>query len=494
MQKYVTHAIPSFRVCDSVEDALETARQFKWQVAVKPVGLTDGLGVKVMGDQLKDEKDVETYIRDIHHQEISGNSQVIIEEKMTGEEFTIQCFVYRDRFIPTPAVQDFKKLLNEDKGPNTASMGSYSDATQLLPFMSRKDYSEAVRIIQNTLAAFKQETGTWCNGFLYGQFMLTPQGIKLVEFNFRPGDPEWMNTVSCLQDNIADIVDSLINGGNPKPVFKRYATVCKYITPPAYPYKLDQILDVKIDKEKVEKSGAKLYCSCGETEGSGYDVGSERGFAFLAKGKTIFDAEQKIQQAIQSVAGDFYHRSDIGTPASIRKKMDRVRQEQEAEILFRKADENDFLEVFDFIANCPPLESYAEHVYKILLRYFGNSCFISQWRGRIVGFVLGFISQTHKPATYFLWQIGVAPYMQGVGLGKQLLETVENGVAKLGVQRIELTIDPENISSRLLFEKNGYRNISKKEGATVTVDSLTAVKDYYKPGRHFMLYEKIVKE
>ena len=155
----------------------------------------------------------------------------------------------------------------------------------------------------------------------------------------------------------------------------------------------------------------------------------------------------------------------------------------------RKAKEERFLNVYEFVSRCNLLENYPEHFYKIMLRYFGNSCFVADYNGNIVGFVLGFVSQVHDK-TYFLWQIGVDKSMRGKGIGKMLLEKVEKEVRKLGCNRIELTIDPKNMSSKRLFEKIGYLNISSKEGRLIDVMGNTAVKDYYKPGRHFMVYEK----
>jgi diaminobutyrate acetyltransferase len=283
-----------------------------------------------------------------------------------------------------------------------------------------------------------------------------------------------------------------MQGQNPQPRFKRKATVCKYIVPPAYPYRLNETLDVTLTADKIAGNGTSVYWSCGLDEKGKYRVGSERGIAFLACGDTIAAANEKIETALAAVKGDFHHRSDIGTLALTRAKVQAVNQRQGAELQVRTAQESDFLDVHEFVAGCPPLEHYAEHVYKILLRYAGNSCFMAEIRNRIVGFVLGLISQTSAPRTYFLWQIGVSPLMQGTGLGKRLLKEVEKQVAGLGCQRIELTIDPENIPSQKLFTEMGYENISQTEGETVAVMGHLAVKDYYKPGRHFMLYEKIL--
>ncbi len=491
LARYRVPAIPEFRVFDSPQPAVDYAAQLGWQVAVKPIGLTDGLGVKVFGDQLKDENAVKEYIQTIFFQKIGGDSRVIVEQKLTGVEFTLQCMVDGDCVVPTPAVQDFKKLLPGEEGVNTASMGSYADTGRLLPFLLPQDYAFALRIIRETLKAFHQETGERCRGFLYGQFMYTKDGIKLIEYNFRPGDPEWMNTLYVLEDNILDIILDLEHGIERELTFAEKATVCQYIVPPEYPHKLNETLHVQFDEADIKERDVDLYYSCGITAEKELEVGSERGIALLAKDDTIEGAHRKIEEALKWVKGDYFYRNDIGTDELIQTKVDMVKEMRGHQFDIRQPDEKEFIQVYAFVSHCPPLERYFEHFYKIMLRYFRNTCFMVKYQEQVVGFVLGFISQTQE-ATYFLWQIGVDPLLQGTGLGKILLQEVEKGIKRQGANRIEVTVDPENAPSRQLFEKMGYANISVKEGDTVEVDGYTAVKDYYRPNRHFMLYEKYI--
>jgi L-2,4-diaminobutyric acid acetyltransferase len=159
------------------------------------------------------------------------------------------------------------------------------------------------------------------------------------------------------------------------------------------------------------------------------------------------------------------------------------------DVKIRPAKEEEFLDVYNFVSKCKPLENYSQHFYKIMLRYFSNSCFIAEFNKEIVGFVMGFKSQVDN-STFFLWQIGVFSYHRGKEIGKMLLNEFEKAGKNLGCKRIELTVDPENIPSQKLFIKSGYLNISSREGDIVDVKGITAVKDYYKPGRHFILFEK----
>jgi len=160
-------------------------------------------------------------------------------------------------------------------------------------------------------------------------------------------------------------------------------------------------------------------------------------------------------------------------------------------LTIRKASEEEFLDVYDFVRRCEILEDYTEHFYKIMLRYFGDTCFIAMADGKIAGFVFGFISQSDGK-TYFLWQIGVDPSMRRSGTASALLEAVEGKVKDLGCERIELTVSPDNRPSRGLFEGAGYKNVSRGEGETIEVNGSVAVKDYYRPGGHFILYEKVL--
>jgi phosphoribosylamine--glycine ligase len=313
MKKYKIEALPMFEVFKDRYKAINYAEKLDWKVAVKPIGLTEGLGVKIFGDQLKNQEDVVKYIHKIFDKKIGGKGKVLIEEKLEGNEFTIQCFVYGKNIITTPAVKDFKRLLPGDKGPNTASMGSYSDKGFLLPFMNQEDYLKAVNIIMKTLNAFNKDTGENCKGFLYGQFMKTKDGIKLIEYNFRPGDPEWLNILLVMEDSLIDVIKYLIDEVR-KPVnFEEKATVCKYIVPEGYPKIMDQILNVKFDAKKINDLGVNIYYSSGLDNKGNLRVGCERGIAFVSKEDTISKANEMVEKAISMIEGDFHYRKDIGT-------------------------------------------------------------------------------------------------------------------------------------------------------------------------------------
>jgi phosphoribosylamine--glycine ligase len=143
--------------------------------------------------------------------------------------------------------------------------------------------------------------------------MKSKDGLKLIEYNFRPGDPEWLKTLQVMDDNILDVIKYLMDEVK-KPVnFEKKATVCKYIVPKGYPRIMNQVLNVIFDVKKINDLGVNVYYSSGVDNHGKLRVGCERGIALVSKGETIAEANEFVEKAISMIDGDFYYRVDIGT-------------------------------------------------------------------------------------------------------------------------------------------------------------------------------------
>jgi phosphoribosylamine--glycine ligase len=253
---------------------------------------------------------------------------VLIEEKMVGEEFTLQAFCDGKVAVPMPAVQDHKRAYEGDVGPNTGGMGSYSQADGLLPFLSSDDFENAVLTCQKIVEAMRRE-GHEYKGTLYGQFMLTPYGIKIIECNARFGDPEAMNVLPLLEADYLDICESIIDGTLAKKNinFAKKATVCKYVVPRGYGEKPIAGAEIIIDENGIAKTGAELFYASVNEEGGKVYTTTSRALALVGIANTIEKAEKIAERSLEFVKGeDIYVRHDIGKRESIERKVRRLHE------------------------------------------------------------------------------------------------------------------------------------------------------------------------
>ncbi|MFB6173610.1 MAG: phosphoribosylglycinamide synthetase C domain-containing protein, partial [Halobacteriales archaeon] len=233
--------------------------------------------------------------------------------------FTLQALVANGDVRPTPAVQDHKRAYEGDEGPNTGGMGSYSEATRTLPFMTDDDYADALDIVEATVEALPAYTGV-----LYGQFMLTAEGPKVVEFNARFGDPEAMNTLPVMETDFLDVLVAA-REGDPLPdlEFAPRATVCKYAVPEGYP--TDPVAGTRIAIDEESAGDALLYYASVEEREDGIYTTTSRSFAVVGVADTIAEAEDIAEDALAAAPEEGIRaRHDIGTADLLQRRVDHM--------------------------------------------------------------------------------------------------------------------------------------------------------------------------
>ena len=318
MEEHKVGGSPKHEVVDNTGDAIRVIRDYKY-VAIKPLGLTGGKGVKVSGDHFNTVEEKIGYAQEL----IRKDGQVLIEEKLVGEEFTLQAFCDGSRVATMPPVQDHKRAFAADRGPNTGGMGSYSTG-KTLPFLEESDVESGRKILQETVDALKKE-GAPFKGILYGQFMAGADGIKVVEFNARFGDPEAMNVLFLLKGSLTDVFLSMAEGQLRHPEFSEECTVVKYLVPEGYPTKPAKDASVEVDSTGIEKCGAKIYYASVYENGEKIMTTSSRSFGVLGKGETLDGAEKVAEEGCGFVRGPVWHRSDIGTKNLVERRISHMR-------------------------------------------------------------------------------------------------------------------------------------------------------------------------
>lgn len=181
----LAHGLPTarYKKCTSQDEAMDYMHEVGAPIVVKADGLAAGKGVVVAEDM----EEAEEAVRDCFAGDFGeAGSVVVIEEMLEGPECSMLAFLSEGKALAMPCAQDHKRAFDGDLGPNTGGMGVYSPVPCVTPELE----AAMQEIMQNAAAATAKEFDDAYTGVLYGGFMLTAEGPKLLEFNARFGDPE----------------------------------------------------------------------------------------------------------------------------------------------------------------------------------------------------------------------------------------------------------------------------------------------------------------
>jgi phosphoribosylamine--glycine ligase len=303
---------------DGIDDVLAT---FSGRHVIKDDGLAGGKGVKVCGDHLMSYEDSQAFCQEL----IELGHPLVIEEKMEGEEFSLMSFCDGETLRHMPAVQDHKRAFDGDAGPNTGGMGTYTDADHKLPFLLDEDIAAAQSINERVAHALAEECGAPYQGILYGGFMATASGVKLIEYNARFGDPECLNLLTLLETDFVTICRAICDRtlADVEITFAAKASVCKYVVPEGYPDAPRK--DDFVALSESYPAGTTVFLSAVDVKDGKLIATGSRTVAVVATAPTIYAAEALCEQVVQTIPGPFFHRADIGTKQAIQKRMEHMK-------------------------------------------------------------------------------------------------------------------------------------------------------------------------
>ncbi|MGQ3889472.1 phosphoribosylamine--glycine ligase [Legionella sp. CNM-1927-20] len=318
MRKHRIPGLPNYKKFTSLDQVTEFITELgEENYVIKADGLMGGKGVKVAGEHLKSIEDALAFASEI----LAKNQTFIIEEKLTGQEFSFMCFVDGKTLIPMPLVQDHKRAYEGDKGPNTGGMGSYSDSNQSLPFLSEREVADALKINQDVFLALNKECEQNYIGILYGSFIATKKGVFVIEFNARFGDPEALNVLSILDSDFVTICQQMVTGSLKRESvqFKKQATVCKYVVPEGYPEQ--PLQDFPVDFSSIKDTQNLYLAAVHELDAQTVLATGSRTAAYVGIADSIIAAEKIAEAAVSKIKGPLFHRSDIGTEQVIKRRV-----------------------------------------------------------------------------------------------------------------------------------------------------------------------------
>ncbi len=303
MKKY---EIPTagFETFSEYEPAMEYVRKGSLPAVLKYDGLAAGKGVVI----------AETYeaadeaLKDMLLNAKFGEGKVVIEDFLDGPEFSFMCFVDGENVYPMALSQDHKRAYDGDKGPNTGGMGAYSP----VPFISQEDQTYALNEIMIPTAKAMIAEGAPYKGVLYGGLIKTEQGIKVIEFNARFGDPETEIVLPRLKSDIYDIFCGIADGKKVSIEWQEFATLGIVLASKGYPGDYEKGFEIK-GLDKVDSKKARVYhMGTAQKDGKLVTAGG-RVMIVVGSGMSFKEAQENALAEVAKIECDaLFHRTDIG--------------------------------------------------------------------------------------------------------------------------------------------------------------------------------------
>ncbi len=308
MKKYGIPTASSETFTD-YDKALSYVREKGVPIVLKADGLAAGKGVIVAATLEEAEEGLYELMVDKRFGVAS--EKVVVEEFLEGEEFSLMSFVHDEIVLPLEIAQDHKRAYDGDKGPNTGGMGAYSPVPQI----PESDVKKAIqKIVVPTVSAMKQE-GTPFTGILYAGLILTKEGPKVIEFNARFGDPETQVILPRLENDLAELLLTLLNGKKPELQWSEESVLGVVLASDGYPVSSSepQVIEGLRNmhgETSVFHAGTKL------ADDDSLKTDGGRVLLVASKGKSLSEAQEKVYAEMKKITceGSFY-RKDIGFKA-----------------------------------------------------------------------------------------------------------------------------------------------------------------------------------
>ena len=294
-----------YKAFDNYDEAVAYVEARPLPAVLKYDGLAAGKGV-VIAETMDEAREA---LRDMLLDDRFGKGRVGVEDFLTGPEFSLMCFVEGENVYPMPVAQDHKRAFDGDKGPNTGGMGAYTS----LPFITDEDLAFAMEKVMRPTAKAMVAEGCPLSGVLYGGLMKTPDGVKVIEFNARFGDPETEVVLPLIDSDIANVFEAVAKGEKPAEiVWSKDVTLGIVLASKGYPGDYAKGYPIR-GIENVD--GTVFHMGTAVKDGEFVTAGGRVLFV-VAKGATLADAHKKANEEVSKIeCENLFHRTDIGHKA-----------------------------------------------------------------------------------------------------------------------------------------------------------------------------------
>ncbi|MDX1630469.1 MAG: phosphoribosylamine--glycine ligase [Thermoanaerobaculia bacterium] len=293
------HDIPTgrYRVAHDREEATEAAREIGLPLVLKADGLAAGKGVLIAFDEEELERGLHQFF-ELRRFGTSGD-RIVVEEFLDGREVSFIVFADGERVLPLAACRDYKRLQEGDRGPNTGGMGAHSPSGVL-----EKDTGATIleTVVLPTIQGMAEENRVF-RGVLYAGLILTEDGLKVLEFNARLGDPETQPLMLRLEDDLATLLKAGAEGdfGLSRLTFRKEAAACVVLASDGYPTKPKKGEEITGLETAAEVEGATIFHAGTAREGDRIVSAGGRVVNACATGESLRTALKRAYSAASRI-------------------------------------------------------------------------------------------------------------------------------------------------------------------------------------------------
>ncbi len=303
---------PNFKVFDNPKQALNFSKNSGFPTVIKADGLAGGKGVIICYN----EKEASEAIKSIMVDRIFDKSgeKIVIEEFCSGTEVSIMAFVDGKTIVVIEPSQDYKRLYENDKGPNTGGMGSYSP----VPVVSREDYQKIISKILSPFVYAMNRSDLTYRGILYAGIIITKSGPKVLEFNSRFGDPETQVVLTRLKSDIIPLMNATIDGTldelkDGDITWDSRVSLCTVLVSGGYPSKYETGYEIKGLHDAISDDVFVFHAGTIKSDNKEITAGG-RVINVVALADDYRSAKERVYSAINKISfKNMYFRKDIGS-------------------------------------------------------------------------------------------------------------------------------------------------------------------------------------